>query len=68
MIRYSIDNPEMRQLIRLMNETNKQDNLKLLFAFPAIRHIFPELSGWKTQHQVIQALHKFSSDMVREHR
>jgi len=66
--RYSIDDPKMRNLIELVNETNKADNLKLLLIMPLIRFIFPEKSGWNSQKRVVQQLHKLAQEMVDEHK
>lgn len=66
--RYSIDDPKMQNLIKLVNESNKADNLRLLMAMPFIRFFFPESSGWELQRRVVQALHKLAREMVQEHK
>ena len=57
----------MTELINLVSESNRADNTKLLFAFPAIRHIFPDLSGWNFQKNIIKKTHEVCREMVQDH-
>ena len=52
-IRFELTDPRAQNIVKLITESIQVDKLRFLFAMPFLRHIFPELTGWNKQKEVI---------------
>ena len=51
--RFELTDPRAQNIVKLITESIQVDKLRFLFAMPFLRHIFPEMTGWNKQKEVI---------------
>jgi len=66
--RYDLTDPRMVRLFQLINSTTSLGKQKLLLTFPFLRFLFPKMTGWTEQKEMVKNLHITMSELVNEHK
>jgi cytochrome P450 len=66
--RFELDDPELKQLARILDEmVQESGNATVLNMFPSVRHIAPGLSGWTKVLDVMNRLGSIIGRVVTKH-
>ena len=65
--RFSLDDPKLNDIVSRLDKLNEASTKDLVFLFPPIRHVLPDVSGFKRQIQVIYDAISFLQPTIEEH-